>query len=45
MLDMLVSSMSADGLLLFCGRTPFQYGPDKYNSSAFSEAKQLILDT
>jgi hypothetical protein len=45
MLDMLVASMRDDGVLLFCGRTPYPYpGPEKYDS-VFNEAKQIVLDT
>ena len=45
MIDMLVSSMKDDGLLLFCGRSPFDYpGPEDYKSK-YSRAKQLVLDT
>jgi len=44
MMDMLVSSMKDDGLLLFCGRTPYPYpGPESYRSK-YSKAKQLVLD-
>lgn len=45
MIDMLVSSVTDDGLLLFCGRSPFDYpGPENYKSK-YSRDKQLVLDT
>ena len=45
LLDMLIGKMNADGLLLFCGRTPFPYaGPEK-TKEIYNEAKQLVLET
>ena len=45
LMDLLVSSMKEDGLLLFCGRKPYPYpGPDGHRSSNYSKARQLVLD-
>eukprot|EP01043_Picozoa_sp_COSAG02_P026291 COSAG02_NODE_1510_length_12225_cov_3.918770_7_plen_356_part_00 len=44
MMDLIASSVRVGGLLLFCGRTPFDYpGPEAYKN--YSRAEQLVLDT
>ena len=44
MMDLLVSSVKDDGLLLFCGRKPFDYpGPEPYKTE-YNKAMQLVLD-
>ena len=44
LMDLLVSSVKDDGLLLFCGRIPFAYpGPEGYRSK-YSKSRQLVLD-
>eukprot|EP00316_Scyphosphaera_apsteinii_P015553 CAMPEP_0119307092 /NCGR_PEP_ID=MMETSP1333-20130426/7679_1 /TAXON_ID=418940 /ORGANISM="Scyphosphaera apsteinii, Strain RCC1455" /LENGTH=395 /DNA_ID=CAMNT_0007310561 /DNA_START=374 /DNA_END=1561 /DNA_ORIENTATION=- len=44
MMDVLVSSIKDDGLLLLCGRKPYPYpGPQGYRSLKYSTARKIVL--